>query len=255
MKDDLFDEKTLQSLCALKRGIEKSRRIVALTGAGISVPSGIPDFRSATGLYSTNYGNYRAEDVISHDFFMAHPNDFYAFYKSKMCHPEAQPNAMHHLLARLEKAGKISAVVTQNIDGLHQKAGSERVLELHGSIWRNHCERCGKPTSLDFVLHAEGTPHCSCGGIIKPDVVLYGESLDGRVLRDSIRAVSGADMLIVIGTSLVVYPAAGLVDYFNGAITALVNKSATSFDERADVVLNKDCALVAKWLYERLELD
>lgn len=254
MQDNVFDDDTLSALKRLKNAIEKSSRIAVLTGAGVSVPSGIPDFRSATGLYSTSVGKYRAEDIISHDFFMFRPDDFYAFYKSKMCYPNAEPNAMHLFLARLEKAGKINAVVTQNIDGLHQKAGSERVCELHGSIWRNRCERCGKAFSLDYVLQANGTPHCDCGGIIKPDVVLYGENLDGKVLRDSVRAINSADLFMVIGTSLVVYPAAGLVDYFCGDEIALINKSATYIDSRADIVLNEDCALVAKWLDENLDL-
>ena len=254
MQQNDFDLKTKTALNELKNAIEQSSRIAVLTGAGVSVPSGIPDFRSATGLYATSVGKYRAEYIISHDFFMLRPDDFYVFYKSKMCYPNAEPNAMHRLLARLEKAGKINAVVTQNIDGLHQKAGSERVCELHGSVWRNYCERCGKSFSLDYVLQADGTPHCDCGGIIKPDVVLYGENLDEKVLRNSVRAISTADLFIVIGTSLVVYPAAGLVNYFGGNTIALVNKSATYIDSRADIVINQDCEKVAKWLDENLVL-
>lgn len=248
-----FDQNTLEKLNDLKVAIEKSCKIAVLTGAGISVPSGIPDFRSAHGLYSTKVGAYSAEEIISHDFFMEHPKEFYDFYKSKMVWQNALPNAMHNLLSRLERAGKISAIVTQNIDGLHQKAGSKRVVELHGSIERNRCERCHKFFDLDYVMGGESIPHCDeCGETIKPEVVLYGECLDDRVLKDSIRAISGADMLIVIGTSLVVYPAAGLVQYFGGDVTAVVNKSSTYFDNSADILLSEDCALVAEWLDKEL---
>lgn len=181
----------LKALSKLKTAIENSHRIVVLTGAGASVPSGIPDFRSAHGLYATSFGKYPAETVISHDFFMMHPKEFYDFYKSKMVYPDAKPNAMHALLARLERSGKIEGIVTQNIDGLHQAAGSKKVFELHGSIWRNRCERCRKFFDLDYILSKEGVPHCDeCGGIIKPEVVLYGENLDEDVLRGAIRADS-----------------------------------------------------------------
>lgn len=251
----MFDKIANEKLLDLKVAIEKSSKIVVLTGAGVSVPSGIPDFRSATGLYSTKVGKYRAEDIISHSFFMSNPKEFYDFYKSKMVWRDAKPNAMHNLLARLEKAGKINGIVTQNIDGLHQEAGSERVYELHGSIWRNRCERCHKFFDLDYVMQKEGVPHCDeCGGIVKPEVVLYEESLDEKVLRGAINVIATADMLIVIGTSLVVYPAAGLVQYFNGDVVALINKSVTYFDSRADILLDEDCAEVAQWLDSNLTL-
>lgn len=245
----------LKALSKLKTAIENSHRIVVLTGAGASVPSGIPDFRSAHGLYATSFGKYPAETVISHDFFMMHPKEFYDFYKSKMVYPDAKPNAMHALLARLEKSGKIEGIVTQNIDGLHQAAGSKKVFELHGSIWRNRCERCRKFFDLDYILSKEGVPHCDeCGGIIKPEVVLYGENLDEDVLRGAIRSIQRADMLIVVGTSLVVYPAAGLVGYFCGNVTAVINKSSTYFDSQADVLLNADCREVATWLDKNLTI-
>ena len=250
-----FSNETAASLDALKKAIENSRRIVVLTGAGASVPSGIPDFRSAHGLYATPFGNYPAETVISHDFFLSHPKEFYEFYKSKMIYPGAKPNAMHTLLARLEKEGRIEGVVTQNIDGLHTAAGSKKVYELHGSIERNRCERCHKFFDLDYIISSEGIPHCDeCGGIIKPEVVLYGENLDENVLKGAIRTIQRADMLMVIGTSLVVYPAAGLVGYFTGRVTALVNKSSTYFDSQADILINEDCEKVALWLDENLNL-
>ncbi len=250
-----FSNETAASLDALKKAIENSHRIVVLTGAGASVPSGIPDFRSAHGLYATPFGNYPAETVISHDFFLSHPKEFYEFYKSKMIYPSAKPNAMHNLLARLEKEGRIDGIVTQNIDGLHTAAGSKKVYELHGSIERNRCERCNKFFDLGYIISSEGIPHCDeCGGIIKPEVVLYGENLDEDVLEGAIRAIQRADMLMVIGTSLVVYPAAGLVGYFTGRVTALVNKSSTYFDSQADILVNEDCEKVALWLGENLNL-
>lgn len=250
-----FSNETAASLDALKKAIENSHRIVVLMGAGASVPSGIPDFRSAHGLYATPFGNYPAETVISHDFFLSHPKEFYEFYKSKMIYPSAKPNAMHNLLARLEKEGGIEGIVTQNIDGLHTAAGSKKVYELHGSIERNRCERCNKFFDLDYIISSEGIPHCDeCGGIIKPEVVLYGENLDEDVLEGAIRAIQRADMLMVIGTSLVVYPAAGLVGYFTGRVTALVNKSSTYFDSQADILVNEDCEKVALWLDENLNL-
>lgn len=251
-----FERNNIDALNDLKAAIERSDRIVALTGAGVSVPSGIPDFRSAHGLYSTPFGRYPAETVISHDFFLAHPKEFYDFYKSRMIYPNAKPNAMHKLLARLEKAGKIEGIVTQNIDGLHGAAGSQKVLELHGSIWRNRCERCHKFFDLEYILSHDGVPHCDdCGGIVKPEVVLYGENLDEDVLRKSVRALTRADMLVVIGTSLVVYPAAGLVGYFGGDVTALINKSSTHLDSSADILLSQDCQEVALWLDANLNLQ
>lgn len=247
------DGRTLATLEQLKEAIKTHNKIVVLSGAGISVPSGIPDFRSAHGLYSTKYGNFSAEEIISHDFFLSHVDEFYKFYKSKMLYPSAKPNAMHSLLARLEREDMISLVITQNIDGLHQEAGSKRVCELHGSVHRNHCERCGKVFDLNYITSSIGTPKCDeCGGIIKPDVVLYGEMLNGKDLNNAVRALSGADMFIVIGTSLVVYPAAGLCEYFGGDTTAVINKSSTYMDARADILINDDCALVAEWLDKNL---
>lgn len=250
-----FDKNTLEKLRELKERIEQSSSIAVLTGAGISVPSGIPDFRSAKGLYSTKYGAYSAEEIISHDFFLSHVEQFYEFYKDKMVWQGARPNAMHNLLAKLEKCGKISVIVTQNIDGLHTMAGNKKVMELHGSIERNRCERCHKFFNLDYIMCGGTVPHCDeCGGVIKPEVVLYGESLDDRVLRESINAIRRADMLIVIGTSLVVYPAAGLVEYFEGDSVCVINKSQTYFDSSADILIMEDCALVAKWLDDNLVL-
>ncbi len=250
-----FVNMDIKALTDLKSAIEKSNRIAVLTGAGASVPSGIPDFRSAHGLYSTPFGQYPAETVISHNFFTAHPSEFYDFYKSRMIYRHAKPNAMHKLIARLENVGKIEGVVTQNIDGLHQAAGSEKVFELHGSIWRNRCEKCRKFFDLDYIISHEGVPRCDeCGGVIKPEVVLYGETLDSRVLMGAINAIEHADMLVVIGTSLVVYPAADLVHYFYGDVTCVINKSGTFFDSKADILLNEDCQDVALWLDKNLSI-
>lgn len=243
----------ISKLCALKNYVEGANNIVAFTGAGISVPSGIPDFRSATGLYSTKFGMYSPEEVISHDFFFEHTKEFYEFYTSKMLYPDAKPCAMHSLLASLERIGKLSCVITQNIDGLHQKAGSKNVCELHGSVERNYCLHCGKSFDMGYVKRSHVCD--KCGGTIKPDVVLYGETLNSHTIAKSISAIRNADLFIVIGTSLVVYPAAGLVDYFRGEHTALINKSQTTFDSVADVVINDDCNDVALWLYENLDID
>ena len=228
----------------LKKAIKNSHNIVVLTGAGISVPSGIPDFRSATGLYSTPFGAFSPEEMISHDFYVRHRKEFYEFYKQKMLYPLAKPNPAHKFLAKLEEQGKLLAVITQNIDGLHQAAGNKRVYELHGSVHRNYCEKCGKFFDLDYIVNSDGVPKCSCGGSIKPDVVLYGESLDTDVLMSSVNALRQADLFIVIGTSLAVYPAAGLVDYYGGRTKVVINKSATPYDAYADIVINDDCAKV-----------
>ena len=219
----------------LKEAIDKSHNIVVLTGAGISVPSGIPDFRSATGLYATNFGHFRAEEMISHEFYVRHRKEFYEFYKQKMLYPDAKPNKAHIFLAKLEREGKLSAVITQN---------SKRVFELHGSVLRNYCEKCGKFYGLDYILSSGDVPKCSCGGSVKPDVVLYGESLDTDVLMGAINALRHADLFMVIGTSLAVYPAAGLVDYYGGKTKVVINKSATPYDAYADIVINDDCAKV-----------
>lgn len=247
-----FDKTALENLEKLKETIRTHRNIVVLSGAGISVPSGIPDFRSASGLYSTRVGKYSAEEIISHDFFVCNPNEFYDFYKEKMIYTDAKPNDMHKYLAILEKEGRLKCVVTQNIDGLHYDAGSKRVEELHGSIRRNRCENCHKFFDLDYILSVDGVPVCDeCGGIIKPEVTLYGEMLDSRVLQNAVRAIECADMFIVIGTSLVVYPAAGLINYFSGDVIALINKSSTYVDDRADILIRQDCQEVAKYLLSK----
>ena len=221
----------------LQRWIDESGRIVFFGGAGVSTESGIPDFRSVDGLYNQQY-DYPPETILSHTFYEARPEEFFRFYRNKMLFPDAQPNAAHKKLAELEAAGKLTAVVTQNIDGLHQKAGSKNVLELHGSVLRNHCERCGKFFSLEEVMASSGVPRCDkCGGRVKPDVVLYEEALDQQVLSAALEAIRKADMLIIGGTSLAVYPAASLVNYYRGNRLALINKSPTPYDRNADLVI------------------
>ncbi len=220
----------------LRQWVNESSRIVFFGGAGVSTESGIPDFRSQDGLYNQKYA-YPPEEIISHSFFQRNPEEFYRFYWDRMIYPDAQPNAAHKVLAKWEREGKLLAVVTQNIDGLHQKAGSRRVYELHGSVNRNHCMRCGKAYRLDEIPHT-GVPHCSeCGGIIKPDVVLYEESLDESTIRGACEAIASADMLIIGGTSLVVYPAAGFVHYFRGKHLVLINRTPTPMDKEADLVI------------------
>ena len=220
----------------LARWIGESERIVFFGGAGVSTESGIPDFRSVDGLYNQEYA-YPPETILSHTFFMRRPEEFFRFYRNKMLFPDAQPNAAHRKLAQWEAEGKLSAVVTQNIDGLHQKAGSKKVYELHGSVLRNYCMRCGKFYDMDYVMHTTGVPLCECGGTIKPDVVLYEEPLDDAVVADACKAIEQADMLIIGGTSLSVYPAAGLIDLYRGHRLVLVNKSATPRDSRADLIV------------------
>lgn len=207
--------------------IGRSRRIVFFGGAGVSTESGVPDFRSQDGLYRQKYA-YPPETILSHSFFLSHTEEFFAFYREKMLFPDVQPNAAHKKLAQWEAEGRLSAVITQNIDGLHQKAGSRRVLELHGSVWRNHCMQCGKSYPLEYILHGTGVPRCSCGGIVKPDVVLYEEPLDESVLLAAVEEISAADLLLIGGTSLNVYPAAGLIDYFRGENIVVVNRGATA---------------------------
>ena len=226
----------------LKEIINQSHSIVVFTGAGISVPSGIPDFRSADGIYNqkTNF-SASPEDIISHSFFMSHTEDFYSFYKDKMCYPKAEPNTAHKYFADLEKKGKNVIVVTQNIDGLHQRAGSKTVYELHGTIHQNYCMKCGRLFGLDYVMNSKGVPHCDkCGGIVKPDVVLYEEGLDEDTIQRSISAIMTCDTLIIIGTSLRVYPAAGFIRYFRGRHLVVINKDATSYDSNCDLVFNED---------------
>ena len=222
----------------LQQIIDTHSRIVFFGGAGVSTESGIPDFRSQDGLYNQQY-RFPPETIISHSFFERNTEEFYRFYKDKMLITDVEPNAAHLFLAELERAGKLTAVVTQNIDGLHQKAGSSRVYELHGSIHRNYCRRCGKFFDAEYIRAADGVPVCdACGGLVKPDVVLYEEGLDNEVIRGAVNAISKADCLIIGGTSLVVYPAAGLIDYFSGDKLVLVNKSATSRDRSADLVIS-----------------
>lgn len=228
----------MDKLQQLQDMISECDNIVFFGGAGVSTESGIPDFRSVDGLYHLQY-DYPPETILSHTFYRRNPEEFYRFYRNKMLCLDAKPNAAHKKLAELEAAGKLKAVVTQNIDGLHQKAGSKKVLELHGSVLRNYCERCGKFFDAEYILNSEGVPKCDdCGGSIKPDVVLYEEGLDQRIITESIEAISAADMLIIGGTSLVVYPAAGLVDYYRGNKLVLINKSVTSMDSKADLVIS-----------------
>ena len=228
----------MDKLQQLQDMISESDNIVFFGGAGVSTESGIPDFRSVDGLYHQQY-DYPPETILSHTFYRRNPKEFYRFYRNKMLCLDAEPNAAHKKLAELEAAGKLKAVVTQNIDGLHQKAGSKKVLELHGSVLRNYCERCGKFFDAEYILNSEGVPKCDdCGGSIKPDVVLYEEGLDQRTITESIEEISAADMLIIGGTSLVVYPAAGLVDYYRGNKLVLINKSVTSMDSKADLVIS-----------------
>lgn len=217
----------------LQELLHSSNNIVFFGGAGVSTESNIPDFRSVDGLYHQQY-QYPPETILSHTFFMEHTQEFYEFYRSKMLVTDAQPNAAHRKLAELEQAGRLTAVITQNIDGLHQAAGSRTVLELHGSVHRNHCMDCGAFYTADAIRQADGIPRCSCGGVIKPDVVLYEEGLDSRVLEQSIHAIANADVLIVGGTSLAVYPAAGLVQYYKGDKLVLINKTPTPLDKQAD---------------------
>jgi NAD-dependent deacetylase len=219
-----------------KEIISRSSNIVFFGGAGVSTESGIPDFRSVDGLYSTKY-KYPPEMMVSHSFFRSSTEDFYDFYINKMIFLDAKPNSAHIKLAQLEREGKLKAVITQNIDGLHQKAGSKNVLELHGSVHRNYCMKCGKFYDVNFIVNSKGIPKCSCGGIVKPDVVLYEESLDSNVMEKSVEFIEKADVLIVGGTSLVVYPAAGLINYFNGSKLILINKTSTQMDRKADLVI------------------
>lgn len=222
----------------LKKIIDETDNIVFFGGAGVSTESGIPDFRSVDGLYNQNY-DYPPETILSHTFYRRMPEEFFRFYRDKMLCLDAKPNAAHRKLAEWETKGKLKAVITQNIDGLHQLAGSKNVLELHGSVHRNYCERCHKFYDAEYMLHTEGVPKCSCGGTIKPDVVLYEEGLDQDTIRDAIRTIARAQMIIVGGTSLAVYPAAGLLDYFQGEALVLINKGATPQDKNADLLIQK----------------
>ena len=222
----------------LKELVKKSNNIVFFGGAGVSTESGIPDFRSKDGLYNQKY-KYPPELILSHEFFLQRTEDFYDFYRDKLNSLKYEPNITHFKLAELEQLGKVKAVVTQNIDGLHQKAGSKNVFELHGSVLRNYCMNCNKFYDGEYIFSSKGIPRCDCGGIIKPDVVLYQEGLDDATLEGSIKAIREADMLIIGGTSLTVYPASGLINYFNGDNLVLINKDATSFDSMANLVINE----------------
>ncbi len=222
----------------LQEIIDKSRKIVFFGGAGVSTESGIPDFRSVDGLYNQKY-KYPPEQILSHTFFVNKTEEFFDFYRDKMICPNAKPNTAHKVLAKMEKIGKLSAIVTQNIDGLHTMAGSKKVLELHGCVNRNYCQKCGKMFDAEFILKSKGIPHCDCGGIIKPDVVLYEESLDNDVVSEAVREIRSCDTLIVAGTSLTVYPAAGMINYFRGGNLVLINRDSTPYDSQANFVIHK----------------
>ena len=226
-----------ENIRKLKELIDGSGNIVFFGGAGVSTESGIPDFRSVDGLYHQTF-RYPPETILSHTFYETHTEEFYQFYRAKMLAPDARPNAAHYKLAQWEREGRLKAVITQNIDGLHQKAGSREVLELHGSVLRNYCTRCGKFYDLDFILRTTGVPRCECGGVVKPDVVLYEEPLDENVMAQAIRYIRQADVLLIGGTSLVVYPAAGLVQYYRGSKLAVVNKGATGAALHAAVTVD-----------------
>ena len=226
-----------EAIRKLKKLVDSSDNIVFFGGAGVSTESGIPDFRSVDGLYHQKF-QYPPETMLSHSFYVAHKVEFYDFYRAKMLAPDAQPNAAHRKLAQWEAQGKLKAVITQNIDGLHQKAGSHEVLELHGSVLRNYCERCGRFYGLETILHSTGVPKCDCGGDIKPDVVLYEEGLDETVIDKALDYIRNADMLIIGGTSLVVYPAAGLVRYYRGHKLVVINKGTVGSDLGADLVID-----------------
>ena len=222
----------------LREMVQSSERIVFFGGAGVSTESGIPDFRSQDGLYRMKY-SVPPERILSADYFFSHTQEFYRFYKDKMLPLSAKPNAVHKKLAEWEKQGKLLAVVTQNIDGLHKVAGSKKVYELHGSVHRNFCLNCGAPMSAKQIAESEGVPHCRCGGLVKPDVVLYGEPLDGEIVQGAVEAISNADMLIVAGTSLTVYPAAGFVNCFRGKHLVLINRDETPLDSKCELVIHR----------------
>ena len=227
----------MDAIETLRRWVSESHRMVAFTGAGVSTESGVPDFRSVDGLYNQKF-EYPPETIISHSFYLRNPEYFFRFYREKMMPLEVQPNITHFTLAKWEREGHLAAVVTQNIDGLHQKAGSKRVYELHGSILRNYCTQCGKSYPAEFVKNSNGIPRCGCGGIVKPDVVLYEEGLNEQTVEGALEAISQADMLLVAGTSLTVYPAAGFLRYYRGNRLVLINRDPTPYDDRADLVIH-----------------
>lgn len=235
-------------ISALNSILKNSNNIVFFGGAGVSTASGIPDFRSSNGLWNQSLNrNFSPEELVSHSMYIRYPNEFFEFYRDKLIYPEAKPNDTHYALAKLERIGKLKAVVTQNIDGLHQAAGSKTVYELHGSVLRNYCESCGEFYDEKFILSSNSIPTCTkCQGRVKPDVVLYEEGLDQNIINASVEAISKADTLIIGGTSLVVYPAAGLIQYFNGSNLVLINKTPTSADKNADLCINDDIAKVLR---------
>lgn len=238
----------------LSQYIKEAKSIVFFGGAGVSTESGIPDFRSVDGLYSQKF-KYPPEEILSHDFFINNTSYFYDFYRKKMIATYAKPNACHYALQKLESAGKLDAVITQNIDGLHFTAGSKKVYELHGSVLRNYCMKCGKFYGVDKIIDSTDVPKCSCGGTIKPDVVLYGEMLPEKEVELSINAIMNADLLIVAGTSLTVYPAAGFLHYFKGGKIVLINKTETSFDDRADLIIRDSVGSVFERALSQLNLE
>ena len=237
----------MEKIEKLKQWISESNRIVFFGGAGVSTESGIPDFRSVDGLYNQKF-EYPPEQIISHSFFVRRPEYFYRFYREKMLPLGFEPNITHKVLAKWEEEGRLSAVVTQNIDGLHQKAGSKRVYELHGSVLRNYCQRCGKFHSAEFIKNSQGVPKCDCGGTVKPDVVLYEEGLDQDTIEKAVSAIYSADLLIVAGTSLTVYPAAGLINYYRGNRLVLINRDATPYDCHADLVFHESLGKIFEQL-------
>ena len=228
----------MQEIQTLQSWIRDSQNIVFFGGAGVSTESNIPDFRSQDGLYHQSY-QYPPETILSHRFFMQQTEEFFRFYREKMLYLQAQPNQAHLQLAKWEREGKIKGVITQNIDGLHQKAGSRHVVELHGSVLRNHCMRCGKAYTAEEMAQSQGVPRCTCGGVIKPDVVLYEESLNGADIEEAVRLIENAEVLIVGGTSLAVYPAAGLIDYYRGDRLVLINRDATPYDRKANLLIQE----------------
>lgn len=225
-----------EKIAQFKQWIDNSDNVVFFGGAGVSTESGIPDFRSVDGLYNQSY-DYPPETILSHTFYIRKPEEFFRFYRDKMLFPDAEPSMPHIKLAELEQCGKLKGVITQNIDGLHQKAGSRHVIELHGSVLKNYCERCGEFYGLDTIINSEGVPTCKCGGRIKPDVVLYEEGLDENNINEAVRLIKEADILVVGGTSLGVYPAAGLIDYYRGDKLVLINKSSTPYDKKANLLI------------------
>ncbi|MBO5339551.1 MAG: NAD-dependent protein deacylase [Oscillospiraceae bacterium] len=239
-----------EALKTLQQWVDESQKIVFFGGAGVSTESGIKDFRSEDGLYNQKY-RWPVEQILSRTFFDRMPEEFYRFYRDRMLCPDARPNAAHKKLARLERAGKLLSVVTQNIDGLHQAAGSRRVWELHGSVLRNYCMRCGATCTVQDILNSTDVPRCSCGGMFKPDVVLYEEQLDSDTVQGAVRDISAADLLIIGGTSLAVYPAAGLVNYYTGSRLVLINKTPTPYDSRADLLIAEPIGQVMEQLQVR----